>query len=104
MPVLTFTSESMPKTTEEFKQELRKALEKASPLEDFVHVTKELGRWEMQYKISSDEFYAKFQKGEMGDKMDFMRWAGDYEVYKKKKEKMERVFDLLGTYAFPVPA
>lgn len=89
MPTLTFTSENMPKTTEEFKQELRKALEKASPLEDFVSVTKELGRWETQYKMSSDEFYAKFQKGEMGDEMDFMRWAGDYEVYKKKKEKMD---------------
>ena len=104
MPVLTFTSENMPRTTDEFKQELRRALEKASPLEDFVHVTKELGRWETQYKMSSDEFYAKFQRGEMGDRMDFMRWAGDYEVYNKKKEKMERIFDLLGTYAFPVPA
>jgi len=94
----------MPKTTEEFKQALRKALEKASPLEDFIYIVKEIGRWETQYKMSSDEFYVKFQKGEMGDSMDFMRWAGDYEVYKKKKEKLERVFDLLGSYAFPVPA
>lgn len=104
MPVLTFTSENMPKTTDEFKLELRRALEKTSPLEDFVYVTKELGRWETQYKMPSDEFYAKFQKGEMGDKMDFMKWATDYEIFQKKKMKMDRVFDLLGQYAFPVAA
>jgi hypothetical protein len=104
MPTLTFTAETMPKTTEEFKQEMRKALEKASPLDDFIQITKELGRWELQYKMSSDDFYAKFQKGEMGDKMDFMKWATDFEVYQKKKTKLDRVFILLGEYAFPVTA
>jgi hypothetical protein len=94
----------MPKTTEEFRQELRKALERASPLDDFIHVVKEISRWETQYKMSSDEFYAKFQKGEMGDRMDFMKWATDYEIFQKKKMKIDHVFDLLGQYAFPVAA
>ncbi len=43
--------------------------------------------------MSSDEFYEKFEKGELGDSQEFMLWAAEYEtlkVLKKDKKRMLR--------------
>ena len=34
---------------------------------------------EKKYKMNSQEFYDKFNRGELGDNMEYVRWAGEYE-------------------------
>jgi len=41
----------------------------------------ELEQFEQQYGLSSAEFYARFERGEMGDDLDFVDWSGAWRVY-----------------------
>ncbi len=41
----------------------------------------ELDQFERQYGLESSEFYEKFERGEMGDDMDFFDWSGTWRVY-----------------------
>lgn len=53
-----------------------------------------LKSFEEKYNMSSEEFYEKFEKGELGDSQEFMLWASEYEalkVLKKDKEIIERM-------------
>jgi len=47
----------------------------------FKGLVKYLRDFEMQYGMSSPDFFAKFSKGELGDAGDFIMWAGLYETY-----------------------
>lgn len=104
MPTTRFTRQNMPHSGEELKQALQNALKNASPLEDFITVTKLLAQMESRHKIGSEEFYTRFQRGEMGDNVEYIRWATKYEIYQQMKAEMEHVFNLLEQYALPVMA
>jgi hypothetical protein len=39
-----------------------------------------LRAYEGQYQMSSDEFYRRFQAGELGDSADFFEWNTYYEM------------------------
>ncbi len=41
---------------------------------DLRRVNETLTQFERQYEISSDEFWRRFQAGEMPDTADFMEW------------------------------
>jgi len=45
--------------------------------------------------MSSAEFYEKYQRGEMGDEMDFVRWAGRYRLYCAMKEEIEKSLEMV---------
>ena len=53
--------------------------------------TRELGVFEKQFGIKSDQFYRRFEAGEMGDAMDYFEWAGLYELYQDIAEKVQRL-------------
>ena len=36
--------------------------------------------FEKNYSLGSEEFYARYKKGEMGDEMDFIEWAATAEM------------------------
>jgi hypothetical protein len=38
---------------------------------------------EREYGIGSKAFYEEFQKGELGDDMKYIRWAGEYETLER---------------------
>jgi hypothetical protein len=40
----------------------------------------QLRTYEAQYQMSSDEFYRRFQAGELGDSADFFEWNTYYEM------------------------
>jgi len=44
--------------------------------------------------MNSADFYTRFEGGEMGDDVDFVRWATRYEIYQETKAELEQVFDL----------
>ncbi len=61
----------------------------ATPLDALIAIAKRLGLNEGKYQIESEEFYHRYQKGEMGDDLEFMEWASDYRHYLKLRLKLE---------------
>ena len=44
---------------------------------------KRLKELEKKYGMDSENFYKKFNEGIMGDDLDYIRWAGEYETLQK---------------------
>ena len=59
----------------------KQTIQYTSPLDALVAITKRLGLREDKYRIESEEFFFRYQKGEMGDDVDVMEWATDYQDY-----------------------
>ncbi|HEY85840.1 MAG TPA: hypothetical protein G4N96_12105 [Chloroflexi bacterium] len=81
MPTIKFTSQTMPQSGKELTQRLQTALRNSSPLDDFIQLVKDLKQLETQYQMDSEEFFDRFQRGDMGDQITFIRWANKYEIY-----------------------
>ena len=61
----------------------------ASPVDAIAALIRSLVAYEQRYQLSSADFYARYQKGEMGDSADMVGWAGDYQHYLELKEELE---------------
>ena len=75
---------------------LRNSLERELKIIEYsIEKTMEkLKSFEKKYNMSSEEFYEKFERGELEDSQEFMLWASEYEalkVLKKDKEIIERM-------------
>ncbi len=75
---------------------LRNSLERELRIIEYSieRTTEKLKSFEKKYNMSSEEFYEKFEKGELEDSQEFMLWASEYEalkVLKKDKEIIERM-------------
>jgi hypothetical protein len=62
----------------------------SSPLEALVALIRSLVAYEQRYQMSSADFYARYQRGEMGDTADMVEWAGDYHHYLQLKAELEQ--------------
>jgi len=51
----------------------------------------ELDKYEKKYDMKTSDFYNVFDAGKMGDKKDFMLWAGIYELQKDSKIKLNEI-------------
>jgi len=98
MSTVKFTPRTMPASGEALRQELQTALQKASPLDDFIQLVRDLTQMENDFQLDSAEFYTRFQRGELGDGLEFTRWANKYEIFQETKEDLEHVLDLLAQY------
>lgn len=47
-----------------------------------------LQRLEDRFKIDSETFYKKYSSGEMGDKTEYVKWAGEIETLKRLKQNL----------------
>jgi hypothetical protein len=59
---------------------------------NIAEISRELGKFEKTYNMSSEEFHRKFESGELGDEADFFEWSGLYEnvlLYEKRTKKLE---------------
>lgn len=45
-----------------------------------VRLRQEIEQFEHLYQMSSQEFYTKYNQGNMGDAMDFIEWAATIEM------------------------
>jgi len=72
----------------EFKILLEQMTSRTSPLEDMLALLRELVAYEDKYNMESDVFYARFMRGEMGDDLPFIMWAGQYEAYLEAKQEL----------------
>ena len=44
--------------------------------------------------MSSEEFFRRFQRGELGDALDFIDWAGAYHLFLDRKARVEAAYPL----------
>jgi hypothetical protein len=52
-------------------------------------INSDLKKFETAYKMSSEQFYQKFEEGELGDDEDFFEWSGLYENVRLFKKRIE---------------
>lgn len=51
-------------------------------------LSKQIREFEQQYHLSSVEFYAQYERGDLGDEMDFMEWASTIEMLANVKKHL----------------
>lgn len=56
------------------------AREYARILEVKSHLTEQCAQFEKNYSLKSVEFYERYERGQMGDEMDFVEWAATIEM------------------------
>lgn len=88
MAKITMTQDNL-LTPDEFKKKLEEIEENASPMDDMLDLMREMIAFEQQYNMSSQAFYRRFMRGEMGDARPFIQWAIRYELYLNIKEEVE---------------
>jgi len=87
MAKFVFTKGNMP-TSEEFRVMLEEAPPRSAT--EYLHdLSRDLFAFESKFNMSSDVFYARFMRGEMGDDMPHIRWAGRYELYLEAKHEID---------------
>ena len=45
-----------------------------------ARLEQQLADFERRYSLNSEEFYERFEQGELGDAMDFVEWSATYEM------------------------
>jgi hypothetical protein len=89
MPAVRFTGENWPESAPEFRRILSEAWQSHAPVDDFVQLVRDLTLLEQKYGLDSAEFYERYRRGEMGDKMETKRWASKFEIYEEMKKDLD---------------
>lgn len=55
--------------------------------EDIKKMNREISRFERKYRKESSVFINAFEKGDLGDNMDFVEWASLYKMRNRLTEK-----------------
>ena len=63
--------------------------ERQSLLKQRAELRSELDQFERQYGLDSSEFCAKFERGEMGDDIDFFDWSATWRMYQSTLVALE---------------
>ena len=69
---------------------LGEALAKSNPLDELLELSRELYEFERRFGMGSEEFYARFQRGELDDELQHqVDWAGAYYIFMELKKRLE---------------
>ncbi len=85
-----------------FEQQVRDALARSNPVDDLLELYRELQKYEQKYAISSEEFFQRFQQGELGDDLDFIDWAGAYRLFLDRKIRVEAALMQVALWQQPI--
>ena len=61
-----------------------------SPVDALVALVRSLVEYEQRHHMVSTDFYARYERGELGDSAEFVEWAGDYQHYLQLKDELEQ--------------
>ncbi len=59
----------------------KQRIEYDSSVDALVAIAKHLSNYETRHKITSEEFFNSFIKGQLEDSEDYIEWANDYKHY-----------------------
>ncbi len=60
-----------------------------SSLDALIAVAKRLSRRELQHGMDSEDFFARYMRGDMSDDAVFVEWANDYRHYLEVRRIVE---------------
>lgn len=66
--------------SQEERQLLERELQKPSDSEQIGDLKHRLKQFEEKYQMPSQQFYQRFQAGELGDSIDFFEWNSYFEM------------------------
>jgi len=64
------------------------ALERAAARREYADLRERLQVFETRYQMSSEDFYRRFQSGDMGDAMDVVEWSVFYEMWESVRARL----------------
>jgi hypothetical protein len=82
-------------SVEELRQWWQTQDEQYDPVEELLRLERELSRFERAHNLSSAEFFRRYESGEMGDELSFVRWAGRYRLYQSLKRSISESLQLV---------
>jgi hypothetical protein len=88
MAKVTITKDNL-LSLSEFKTLLEQAETRSSTMDYIFRLLRELVSFEEEYNMATDVFYARFMRGEMGDDLPFIKWAGRYELYLEARQDID---------------
>ena len=62
--------------------------EKNKIKKDMSRFKRKLKIFEKKHHMKSDKFHERFEKGTVGDKMDYMEWEALYDMNKRVEERL----------------
>jgi hypothetical protein len=68
----------------------KQVLQFDSPLDALLAIAKRLSRLEAEVGMDSEEFYARYTQGQMGDDARFIDWANDYRHYVALRNALDK--------------
>ena len=68
----------------------KQAVQFDSPLDALLAIAKRLSRLEAEVGMDSEEFYARYTQGQMGDDARFIDWANDYRHYVALRNALDK--------------
>lgn len=80
-----------PEDTEELKTLVKSALENEIKfiIIGIKKTTETLRNCEDKYRMDSKTFYEKYSSGEIGDDIEYIRWAGEIETLNKLEKNLK---------------
>ena len=60
-------------------------------LRELAEIDVRLRLFERQYGMTSEEFYERFQEGELGDNADFFEWSACYDMARSVHERLQNL-------------
>ncbi len=81
-----YQSVTVDKTVEKLvEMETARLADEAARLRDKVSA------YERRYGMSTEDFYARFRAGELGDSMDFVEWSVFRDMYRNTEKRLQTV-------------
>lgn len=88
MAKITITKDNL-LSLDEFQILLEQMDSRTSAMDNILGLLREIIGFEEKFNLPSDVFYARFMRGEMGDDMPYIKWAGRYELYLEAKQAID---------------
>lgn len=68
----------------------KETIQYTSPLDALVALAKRLNAYESQQKLSSEDFFDQYNRGQLSDDVTFVEWANDYRHYMDIRQQLDR--------------
>ena len=89
MAKLEFSSQTAPSVAD-FQAMLHETMSTANPIDDLLALTEKLHAYERQYDISSSDFFAAYEEGELPEPLlHEVAWATTYDMFLRLKRRLE---------------
>lgn len=64
-------------------------LEQARAMRELAELDQRLAAFEQQYQLASDEFYVRYEAGQLEDSADFMEWSSFYDMRRSAQQYLD---------------